>query len=783
MKVFSLSILIFLLSCGYTTSSGVGSSGVTTSNNASEVPANSSRILADNPIIITGNYNLNTPVDYSTLVGRVAHITDNENLISDCQGKIPSCISVLQDPYTAPITKNNGTWAFDPNSYQFFQVNALYHLDLEVARFQNNLQASFDEAFSPRANYVTSYPANLFTDGKNWRKGSTLVTYALTTLDNNATFDPAVYTITFGEDSTNDQVKMVQDPTVIYHENGHNLIQIMMNFRNPQEEAEVDLGSLFYDEAGSIGEGIADWFSFWQTQRTHVFEWAFGRFLDSSRPMRENDYLVPPPISLDIDTRLAYPTYLDFNANEPGEITEDVHYAGQIWSFFMIEVVNWLSANCGVSIGAANDLVFNVLSQAFSEMGDLTAKGNDQTPPGQYRINNDPLNARQWINQMTPLNYRRFAQTFSRFFMWAYYDSNIFKCGDGSLNLKDAMEQMLDMYGLLNFTTYNENGNSYVIDTTTHLPVGHSGENRSINIINKKKTVSVTKEMLTYDPKVNSPIAFVFDVREDMLAALQALQQSGQIGQISPQLEPDLPYNNGNGQISPGELVGVSLNIYNSSNSMIGGMEVYGNDWDHVKDGKPCNNFDDQWPPVSEGGADTSEETPPYKPGDCNYITRVNGGIEPGETAVTDAIYPVCFALNIKGNSTTWITQDEFIRLNNIPVENCLDPNNPKDCLIKAVPGADWTSFSKINPNNTWASTMTKSNATAPKFNLNNIILLETSKYIPPATTFSCRFRVRFTNCANCWQTPEFDFDDYLDYQWSGGEPFKIFPFQFTVVN
>jgi hypothetical protein len=216
---------------------------------------------------------------------------------------------------------------------------------------------------------------------------------------------------------------------------------------------------------------------------------------------------------------------------------------------------------------------------------------------------------------------------------------------------------------------------------------------------------------------------------------------------------------------------------------MIGGMEVYGNDWDHVKDGKPCNIFDDQWPPVSEGGADSSEETPPYAPGDCNYITRVNGGIEPGETAVTDAIYPVCFALNIKGNSTTWITQDEFIRLNNIPVENCVDPNNPKDCLVKAVPGADWTSFSKINPNNTWASTMTKSNATAPKFNLNNIILFETSKYIPPATTFSCRFRVRFTNCANCWQTPEFGFDDYLDYQWSGGEPFKIFPFQFSVVN
>jgi hypothetical protein len=416
-------------------------------------------------------------------------------------------------------------------------------------------------------------------------------------------------------------------------------------------------------------------------------------------------------------------------------------------------------------------------------MGDLTAKGNDQTPPGQYRINLDPLNSRMWINQITPLNYRRFAQTFSRFFMWTYNDSNSFKCGDGTKNLKDAMEQILDMYGLLNFHTYNENGNSYVIDTATGKPVGHSGQNRSINILNKKKTVDIPKEMLTPDPNVNAPAAFVFDVREDMLSVLQALQQSGQIGQISSQLEPDIPYNNGNGQVSPGELVGISLNVFNSSNSMVGGLEIYGNDWDHVKDGKPCNNFDDQWPPVGEGGADSSEETPPFSPGDCNYITRTNGGIEPLETVVTDSIYPICFVLNIKGNSTSWITQDEFIKLNNISTDKCLDAGVPKDCLIKTIPGADWSTFSKINPSATWGKTMTETNATTPNFNVNNIVLFETSKYIPPGTTFNCRFRVRFTNCANCWQSADFGLDDYLDYQWSGGEPFRIFPLQFSVVN
>lgn len=783
MKLIPITVLIFLISCGINENSGSSVDGATNTNNAQDISPNSSRILEDNPIILTGNYQLNTPVNYGELVGRQAFITSNNNLISDCNGKIPNCISILQDPYTAPITKNQGTWAFDPNSDEFLQVNALYHLDKQVSKFQNNLLADFNTAFSSNANYVTSFPSNLFTDGKNWRKGSTLVGYAVTDLDNNATFDPAVYTITFGQDSTNEEVKMVQDPTVIYHENGHNLNQIMMNFRNPQDRALVDLGSLFYDEAGSIGEGITDWFSFLMNQRTHVFEWAFGRFLDAGRPMRENDYLVPPPISLDSDSRLAYPTYLDFNANDPGQITEDVHYAGQIWSFFMVEVVNWLSSTCGITIGAANDMVFNVLAQSFSEMGDLTAKGNDQTPPGVYRINLDPINSRQWINQMTPLNYRRFSQTFARFFMWIYYDSKTFTCGNGSVDLKNGMEQILDEYGLLNFYTYNENGNSYVIDPATNLPYGHSGTNRSINVLNKKKSVSVSKEMLTFDPDVNSPSAFIFDNREDMLSVLQALQQSGQIGQISPQLEPDIPYNNGNGQISPGELVGISLNIFNSSNSMIGGMEIYGNDWDHVKDGKPCNVFDDQWPSEGEGGADSSDETPPYSPGDCNYITRTNGLIEPGQTEVTDPIYPVCFVQNIKGNSTTWITQDEFIRLNNISVDKCLNPGSAKDCLIKAIPGADWSTFSKINPYTTWAKTMTETNKTVPTFNVNNIILFETNKYIPPATTFSCRFRARFTNCANCWQSPDFKEDDYLDYQWSGGEPFRVFPLQFTVVN
>ena len=116
-------------------------------------------------------------------------------------------MSILQDPYTAPITKKDGPWAFDPNSFEFFQVNALYHLDLQVARFQDNLTASFCQLrFLVPMQIMLFLSRKSFYRWKKVEKGMTLVTYALTDLDNNATFDPAVYTMLFWKDSTNDQV-------------------------------------------------------------------------------------------------------------------------------------------------------------------------------------------------------------------------------------------------------------------------------------------------------------------------------------------------------------------------------------------------------------------------------------------------------------------------------------------------------------------------------------------------------------------------------------------------
>ena len=118
-----------------------------------------------------------------------------------------------------------------------------------------------------------------------------------------------------------------------------------------------------------------------------------------------------------------------------------------------------------------------------------------------------------------------------------------------------------------------------------------------------------------------------------------------------------------------------------------------------------------------------------------------------------------------------------------------LDPNNclggkqsTKDCFIRSIPGADNAFYSKIGAQSTWSETLTQNN-NLPEFNSNNVIFFEISPWIPPGTSFSCRFRMRFTNCTNCWQDSNQNDDDYLDYEFSGDKPFKIINFEFVVLD
>ena len=68
--------------------------------------------------------------------------------------------------------------------------------------------------------------------------------------------------------------------------------------------------------------------------------------------------------------------------------------------------------------------------------------------------------------------------------------------------------------------------------------------------------------------------------------------------------------------------------------------------------------------------------------------------------------------------------------------------------------GADHSYYSKMSPKKTWSQTFA-GEAGAPIFSSGNIILMEISPWVPPGTTFLCRFRARFTNCDNCWHDKE----------------------------
>ena len=97
----------------------------------------------------------------------------------------------------------------------------------------------------------------------------------------------------------------------------------------------------------------------------------------------------------------------------------------------------------------------------------------------------------------------------------------------------------------------------------------------------------VSKDLIKLDERTGKAKYFIFDKGSDIRTIVEALSR-GQIRELSDQTDPNLSYNNGNGEISPGEVVGISLNIYNDSNTAIGGVQVLANDWDH---GKMDNGF------------------------------------------------------------------------------------------------------------------------------------------------------------------------------------------------
>ncbi|GAB4410341.1 MAG: hypothetical protein OHK0056_13220 [Bacteriovoracaceae bacterium] len=751
------------------------SRGGSVNNSPSSVSAGYGRILKDNPIILSGNYNFGPNDDLGPLLKRDQDfITNNPYLIGSCTAggnTITECFEVRQDSTADYLSPISGKWAFPTSTTSFDQVQTFGHLD----RFLQMNFARMEYAASIAnlgfiQNYETALPSTLFSSGNNafFLGSERLKAFSNCNVPNNAFFSPATDTLCLGYDSEFTNVKFAQDPTVIYHEAGHAMNKVLLNVRNRTSgitTVSTSLGYQSYDEAGGIGEGICDYFSYMMNGRSHFAEWALGRFLSLSRPMSEADPIHSAPVSTDADSRLSYPTYLNYDPNNSQFPIEDVHNAGLIASHFLMAITEDLKSYCSFEQSRAVDAVYHLIAESFAEMGDLTAYGNDHQ--SRYNYNLDPDNAALWVATVNPINYRRFAQTFSKFFLRTYGSNLLNLCG-GTYYPQDRLEALLDSYGLLLFKTYNNNGNSET--------AGHTGTNISVTSTNRVKTAFTTKNQLVIDPTEGASTAYVFDKPGDIQSAIQSLQQQGRIGTLSSLIPGDFSYNNGNGQISPGEVVGITLNLYNKSNTVMAGVQLLANDWDHASNGAPCNNLGDNWPLLSEGAVDISNET--GLPGECTHITKSNGG-EPEET-----LHPVCFVEVAEASATKWVSQEVLRQKIALPKNKCLSGSASKtsDCFIRAVSGADSAHFSLINPKTTWANSVAGESG-APEFGLGNLLFFEVSPWVPPGTTFRCRIRARFSNCEDCWHDSSNGNDDYLDYEYSGGKPYKIIPFEFTVID
>ncbi|MFZ9002127.1 MAG: hypothetical protein ACO20H_12540 [Bacteriovoracaceae bacterium] len=770
-------------------------------NSVNTVEEGYGRALQDNPIILTGNRNLNADIRLSSLLRTEQDfITLNQFLLESCQvfdssgipiASISECFAIRNDPNAnfTPAVKNR--WGFNPETEKskFIETHTFFHIKKIINRYLDDLKMTYDMGQGLGVyNFKTALKGDTFTAKRFWRKDETFTAFPGCDFINNARYEPANWSVCLGFDSEFRFLKFAEDPTIIYHEFGHALVNTMMNLRNDRHLGGADLGALFYDEALSINEGLTDWFSYYINGRPHVFEWALERFSGAGRPVTEDDYLHAPGISSDPSQRLSYPDFINYDPNFPETPVEDVHYSGMIGSHFLVTLGNDLQSFCLANISNSNQklktsqsMIMATLLQTMAYLGDFSATGYDNSAG--YRVNLNPENSFEWFYKINPVSYRSFFQTFARFFLEMYSNPLNPACSNSTTSYsypRDRLEAMLDSYGLLLFNSYNEDGNGL----TGNDP---SSTNTKVYFSNRKKSITVNKDLLI--PSSGTE-AFIFDVRADLVGVVNSLLRGGVINSISEQIASDLPFNNGNGKISPGEVVGISLNLVNNSNTAMGGVQILSNDWDHTRDGRPCNSFEDSWPLTSEGGINDQQELNAGQsldaikatPGTCAHITKVNGAVEDGQSFVTDPIMPICFMQIREEKSTRWVNQEVFRQDIALEKNLCLGGDqDTKDCFIRAIKGADNSYFSRLGPKQTWTETLTDPETNLFTFQSNNILLFEVSPWIPPGTSIHCRFRARFTNCSNCWEDE--NGEDYRDFEYSGATPFKIIPFEFIVID
>lgn len=835
-------------------------------------------VYETNPVIASGSKNIRYPNMKNYVSAKV--VTNDSYLQSQCSFEdvtsVQNCFKVVNDDTadSTPLQAKKGAWNYPVGSDEFYQINSYYHV--------NKIMGLFFKGLSEGQEMVDIQSGQIIPPSQSLQMKNTMGFWlaspeidpsdgSITSIKNdtltvmskcymnplNASFSPATNKLCLGWNEEMDHVYMAQDPSVIYHEMGHALVKVMMNQRNFSFRSPMvppywspgyhatpftsSLGALFYDEAGAINEGVADWFSYFVNARKHFGEWGLTRYTDKSRAMTEDDDIHEGRVSKQSGERLSYPQYVYYDPSDPDNNHEDVHYAGQTVSHYLVSLTEELKA-CSSGEDQhrdASNLVLMLLSETFAELGDMSARGADPfdqfmrgaSTLGGFFTNLNDQESYLWAHTVNPPNFRNFFQTFGKNIKHRIVNSGL--CPGFSI---DKSEWLLDEYGLLLFNNYNDvqegiaysDTGSYTNRTLitnkdlydsmnygscspmTDYYCGVPGS--QVNDLNRRNTVLVSKQYLEYPTnREGIPSAFVIDRREGIEDILANLTYEGRGVQIS-EGSAGVEYNNNNVRISPGEVVGIGINLYNNSNSTMGGAQILANDWDHMKlyDASktyvyrtensnaslptalwsPCQIND--WPNTDENGVVDADPLNPIE-GDCGHVSRENFSVVDDGTGHSeyrkDSPQPICLVQYSSDNETQWVSQDFYRRIVlNLEDDECLNPTglsaekfNPNECLIRFLPGADQATLGKIDPQKSWTQTMAGQSTESVDLQANNIMLMEVNKRIAPGTTFSCRMRARFSNCSDCFEDETGR--EYSDYEMAGHEPFKLFNFKFSVID
>ncbi len=760
-----LLVSVVLASCVPSTGGNVRGRVSAATSGSTNVAVGQGRVLLDNPIILSKNANLSISADLNKYASTVA-LTTNPFLQGNtgCYG-MTYCFEVreLKESVSA-LQTTDGKWGFAPQTPQFLQVNTFYHMnklfDLFFANMGISLGSAYDSFSFPI--YDTAIPLSVRNgDGSYNLDSEILKAFASCDVADNSYYEQATHSLCFGYSGSNKNLFWAHDSTIIYHEAGHFFQKMQLNLRNSAILNKTEMGSILYSESGALGEGLSDFFSYYVNGRTHWGEWAAGK-LSASRPMSESEAMHAPGISADEDQRLSYPQYINYDPNYQSEPIEDIHISGMIISHYLTALSQDIQAKCSYTPAASREFVMSILTETMAELGDLTSKGTVNGSIG--KINMDAVNSSLWFSTLNPINYRSFTQTMAKNILNTIGNPGLNRC-NGTYYQRDYIESLLDSYGLLLFKTYNQHRN--MTNGTTHI-------NTAVSASNRKKSVLISKSNIILDPTTGASSAYVIDNRSQIAAGISQLQSAGVVGTMSEQTDSAYAFNNSNSKVSPGEVVAIALNLYNNSNSTMGGVEILANDWDHATTtaganlGRPCK-FDasrsnDQWPLETEGGS-------------VDANCAVSG-------ATTADFAPVCFIQSNEASATKWVSQNEFKNKIALDTNLCLDKTNPKDCFIRAVKGADRAYYSKINPKATWGQTMANPD-TGAAYGLEwgNVLLFEVSKHVPPGTVVDCRLRVRFTNCEDCYHDSTRNNNDYYDVEYNGPRPFKIIHLQIPITD